>query len=326
MRPKSLLFAVLGLLVLMITTAFQNPTPTNPGPRDTHELIYHPDLDQVLLIHGDNPENTTLQESNLWAWDGEQWTLLEEEVGFPARLLGGTSYDIVRHRLAVFGGIHNLTQKRADLWEWDGETWLEIEVEGPEPRDHIMMVYDEAHSYSLFFSGVDDRGRLQHDTWTWDGEQWEQVATTGPEGRAHYSLIYDPLREQVLMFGGILENGELSNETWLWDGETWRLAEMGEEASPSPRDAPRLAFDANSGEVVLFGGRVGDQMLGDTWVWDGSSWQERHPDDAPSARAFHAMAYDPNRESVLLYGGMTEEETLGDFWEWDGQNWMRIPQ
>ena len=42
--------------------------------------------------------------------------------------------------------------------------------------------------------------------------------------------------------------------------------------APSPRGYLRMAYDAASNEVVLFGGYNGSVYFGDTWTWDGTDW------------------------------------------------------
>ena len=46
--------------------------------------------------------------------------------------------------------------------------------------------------------------------------------------------------------------------------------------SPSARSDHAMAYDAGHGQTVLFGGgdSTGD-FLGDTWVWDGTTWTQK---------------------------------------------------
>ena len=46
--------------------------------------------------------------------------------------------------------------------------------------------------------------------------------------------------------------------------------------APTPRFEMGMAYDAASGQVVLFGGG-GHAWLGDTWTWDGTDWTQRTP-------------------------------------------------
>lgn len=296
-----------------------------PGPRDSHVLLYHNVLDQVILMHGLFPDASDLEQSEVWGWDGDAWSLLNADGPAP-RLLGGTAYDSARDKIVVFGGVGRGDEKLNDTWEWDGQDWMQIDVDAtaPSPRDHIAMAYDAAHGYSVFFGGFHGENRFFNDTWGWDGVTWTQLATSGPTARAHYSLVYDPTREQIMMFGGITETLKPLDETWIWDGEEWHLVES-TDSEPAPRDATRIAYDEKTKTMLLFGGRSGRRMLDDTWRWDGERWEELAPENSPSARAFHAMVYDPTRERIVLYGGWAGRNTsYDDFWEWDGENWVEI--
>ncbi len=90
-----------------------------------------------------------------------------------------------------------------------------------------------------------------------------------------------------------------------------------------------MAYDANRGRTVLFGGfsvapGTGTD-LGDTWEWDGTNWQQMNPVHSPSARRFTALAFDANRNRVVLFGGKDFTGVdQNDTWEWDGNDWTQI--
>src|SRR5260370_5674219 len=68
-----------------------------------------------------------------------------------------------------------------------------------------------------------------------------------------------------------------------------------------------MAFDEQAGVAVLFGG-IGAKLssLGDTWLFDGSSWNEVRG-SGPPARRYAALAYDPDLKGCLLHGGSEDE-------------------
>src|SRR5262245_30495730 len=80
--------------------------------------------------------------------------------------------------------------------------------------------------------------------------------------------------------------------------------------TPSPKPPGRgsygLAYDVVAAKTVMFGGwdwqpPVGaTYVLGDTWLWDGTTWTNAAPATAPTPRAMHAMAYDVARNRVVL--------------------------
>ncbi len=95
-------------------------------------------------------------------------------------------------------------------------------------------------------------------------------------------------------------------------------------ASPRARWGHAMAYDSTRDSVVLFGGAVSrTEMLGDTWVWDGTSWRSVDV-PGPSPRAYAAMTFDSRRGKVILHGGRDEERnSLSDTWEWDGWRWRQ---
>lgn len=92
---------------------------------------------------------------------------------------------------------------------------------------------------------------------------------------------------------------------------------------PSARVFHAMAYDSARHVSVMFGGRPGATgHLGDTWVHDGTSWQQR-TGPAPTARNAHAMCFDPIRDRVVLFGGQDASGLRGDTWEWDGTTWLQ---
>ena len=95
--------------------------------------------------------------------------------------------------------------------------------------------------------------------------------------------------------------------------------------SPGARFGAVMAYDAATGNAVLFGGesRRGG-VHGDTWTWDGSTWTQQHPAVHPPARDRAVMAYDAATGNVVLFGGLGSGGfLLGDTWTWDGSTWTK---
>jgi N-acetylneuraminic acid mutarotase len=72
-----------------------------------------------------------------------------------------------------------------------------------------------------------------------------------------------------------------------------------------------MAYDAESGVIVLFGGQLRDYSMistvSATWVYDCaiSVWKRMDPSEKPPAAAGHAMAYDAESDRVVLFCGET---------------------
>jgi len=75
-----------------------------------------------------------------------------------------------------------------------------------------------------------------------------------------------------------------------------------------------MAYDADLGSVVLFGGvdQPGSQS-NETWLWNGADWYEIHPATVPTARWAAGIDYDPIARNLVLFGGFGTT-TLSDTW------------
>ena len=76
--------------------------------------------------------------------------------------------------------------------------------------------------------------------------------------------------------------------------------------------------------MVAFGGVSNSGLLGDTWEWDGVSWQQMFG-PGPSPRYGHVLAYDPVSSRTILFGGLTPPNTvLAETWAWNGATWTQL--
>jgi hypothetical protein len=84
-------------------------------------------------------------------------------------------------------------------------------------------------------------------TWT------RQAPATHPPARSEAAMAYDPATGNMVLFGG--QGGvtvTVQSGTWAWDGSNW--ARQHPKTSPPARDLPSMAYDAATGNMVLFGG------------------------------------------------------------------------
>jgi hypothetical protein len=90
---------------------------------------------------------------------------------------------------------------------------------------------------------------------------------------------------------------------------------------PAPRNNMGLAYDAQRGRLVMFGGTSDTTRLGDTWEWSGLSWSQVST-TGPAARRGTELAYDSDRHVVVLFGGQPADQAYSaDTWEWNGVTW-----
>ena len=303
-----------------IPTLVPTPIVENPPPCWEADLVYHTQLQQILLINcvqDRNKENPNI----IWGWNGTQWQRVTEG-GSLRRNLGAAAYDEKRNVLVLYGGRPiDLGKCNQETWEWDGETWVQKDAQPPTACDHVKMVYDAANGESILFSGLDPSENPVNETWSWNGEEWKLLSEEGPESRGHFGFVYDPSHEQILLYGGYAST--VTDEFWVWRDRSWQEINF-----PGPGSLSHfgMAYDTNENALYIFGGATSastfSSLIDKTWVLTGGRWRELSSPISPSKRGGIALGYDPVRKRVVLYGGFeASRNKLDDTWEWDGQQW-----
>ena len=140
----------------------------------------------------------------------------------------------------------------------------------PEARYGAPMAYDASNGKLILFGGWGRSGDL-NDTWCWSNNQWNQLHPADPKPIARYyaSMAYNASSGQLILFGGgsILRSYFL-NDTWSWSNNRWNP--LSPNPKPSARSVASMAYDASSGQLILFGGSTISGSLNDTWTWDSS--------------------------------------------------------
>jgi hypothetical protein len=201
-------------------------------------------------------------------------------------------------------------------------TWTPLSVAQPDARDTANLVYDAAAGDVVMFGG-DQNG----ETWTWDGSTWtRQTPALHPPPRRAAAMAYDPRTRTVLLFGGEAitgpNTGSTVNDTWSWDGVRKTWTQLQPAVSPSTREYASLAFDAQSGQMVLFGG-FGAVPTNDTWLWDPTTptWTPAAPPVSPPPSTGPAgITYDATTQVVVMVGSFGANQTAST-WTWNGTTW-----
>ncbi len=235
------------------------------------------------------------------------------------------AYDSTRDRVVLFGGWDG-QKDLADTWEYDGTTWLKRSHRtSPGTHSTHRMAYDLARKNTVMFGGYCGSNCALGDTWTWDGTDWtKQRPAASPGARFAHAMAYDSARQRVVLFGGVgTASSSAFGDTWEWDGVTWTKITTAH--APSARYSSAMAYDAQRGRMVLFGGR-GTARTSDTWTYDGRDWHRQAPTRNPGLRTAHAMVYDALRDRTVMFGGFDGVNHLDATWEWDGADWrVRTP-
>jgi pimeloyl-ACP methyl ester carboxylesterase len=240
------------------------------------------------------------------------------------------AFDGTRSQVLLFGGCTSSCggpgSFLGDTWIWNGTTWVQQQPpHSPSPRYGHVMTYDSARGELVLFGGISAGSVVHDDTWVWNGSDWtQQNPATRPAAQYFAALAFDAPRAQAVLIGGVDQFGEAVTGTWVWTGSDW--IQKSPSNAPSARYEPTMAYDSIRGHVVLFGGngpRTGGYKA-DTWIWDGSNWNELNPAHSPPARAGHVMAADPIRGEIVLVGGdIGVNNFADDTWTWDGLDWTQ---
>ena len=280
-------------------------------------MDYDSSRGRTVLFGG--AESSTVFDSDTWEFNGTAWTQVATS-GPPAGALGAMAFDSARGVSVLFGGGNASSSLPAATWEWNGAAWIQrTTADLPSPRIWHAMTYDSVRHVIVLFGGVMAGGTKLNDTWEYDGSDWRQVSTLhAPSPREGLGLAFDPVRNRTVLFGGFTSTGCV-NDTWEYDGTDW--TQVAAANPPAPRWVHSMAYDPALGRTVVFGGDyVTSSKLGpnnETWLYDGSAWQQLVTASAPSPRVMAPMAYDSARSQLVLFGGTQEdfpETGLGDTW------------
>lgn len=106
------------------------------------------------------------------------------------------------------------------------------------------------------------------------------------------------------------------------------------ELNPSARGYVSMAYDSESGQVILFGGQVGDIFTnlgnynGETWAYDVATneWKNMNPSDAPPPSSASSLVYDVESDRVILFGAARGVSPSRDTWAYDfnSNTWTKM--
>ena len=286
-----------------------SPTQSPPGLAYPG-LAYDSARGRTVLFGGGsgccNEPNAT------WEWDGKNWTSFTTFPSPPSSLGPGMAYDSAR-------GVTVLLANDGTTWEWNGQTWTQrVTATSPPARVWTAMSYDSVRHVMVVFGGNAGAGTLLGDTWTYDGNNWTKMTpASSPSPRDGHAMTFDSGRGVVVLFGG--RAPDRTNDTWEWDGSNWtQRTASNATGTPYPRWLESMAYDAQIGETVMFGGdHLEPNLLGpinDTWLWDGTTWTRDWTSAVPVYRAGQAMAYESGSGRIALFGG-TDQGNPGVFYD-----------
>jgi N-acetylneuraminic acid mutarotase len=248
-------------------------TPAPPA-RFGHASAYDPQSRRVLIFAG----QAGAFFNDVWAFDGvsETWQKLETRGTPPSKRYGASAVvDTKRSQLIVSHGFTDAGRFDDTLaLDLATNTWSKLDPVGGRPLKRCLheAVYDAQTDRMILFGGCSSGfGPCpQGDLWMLDvaGRKWTEVKPAGskPSARSNPSLVNDDAG-RVFLFGGNTSNGA-SADLWVLDvaADTWTALTPSGDA-PQPRYSHDAVWNANTRQLIVFGG-VGDEgALNDLWVY-----------------------------------------------------------
>lgn len=193
----------------------------------------------------------------------------------------------------------------------------------PSPRSGSAVTYDARDGYVLLFGGQNSTSQY-NDTWSYQNRTWTKIASgSGPSPRAGAAIAYDANCQCAVLYGGLSGNRS-DSDTWEYQDGVWTnlTAKIG--TAPGGLAWASLAYDAETGELVLFGGYGGTtsnpsaySYVNGTWLLPGNlsgTWTLTAQTGGPGPRDEATLVYDPSLKYVVLFGGQNGTTALGDTW------------
>ncbi|HXW33177.1 MAG TPA: kelch repeat-containing protein, partial [Acidimicrobiales bacterium] len=275
------------------------------------------------------------------------------------RLGAAFAYDPTSGDLVLFGG-ESLPGGSAqpvaldDTWELSYQsstntgTWSEVPT-STEPSARYAATADEApHLQGLVLYGGENipsaveggSPAADGDTWLWNGSWTELSTSRAPPVLYGANESYDGSNNTDVLFAGDETSSscgasclDLVGDTWVLSYNTtsgaWTWTEKSK-SGPAAREFPAGSSDSTG--TVIFGGMGGsgngktinsDDLLDDTWTWNGSDWTLCSSSCAtsPPEEVGASLAYNRNTDEGLLYGGYTDTAPPSAplvTWIWNG--------
>jgi hypothetical protein len=151
---------------------------------------------------------------------------------------------------------------------------------------------------------------------------------TAPLAGFQEAMCYDPIGNRIVVYGGrTTATGTILSDCHAFDlvTNTWSQIPNTVPGTTGPLEllGAKMAYDATSGKLVLFGGSSVAGRSSDTWLLSGTTFTlvtGLTPGvDAPTARQIFAMASRSTpHNDIVLVGGQTDTGNVTDTWRWNG--------
>ncbi len=333
--------------------------PAQSPPWRSHASMAYDPSDGYLLLFGGLTTAGPVEDT--WEFQGGTWSPVTTTVSPSPRSSAAMTFDETVGSIVLFGGFG--ANPLGDTWEYRAGAWTNVtRASSPAARQGASLTFDPDTGYSLLWGGASPS--YLADPWGFKvatGEGWSlESGISVPMGQ-DAAAVFDPADGYLVAFGG--DSSGFLQSTWTYRNGTWTTLEApvnGPLAAipycydyrngvntttivscPVAREFASMTFDSHDGYLLLFGGFLAGNYLGDTWSFRGGNWTQREAADTnttcwldpptdtitgacPDPTEGAGMAYDPEGGSVLLFGGFDGGTYYNDTWRYSEGAWTLL--
>ncbi|MCC7383121.1 MAG: hypothetical protein IT384_14885 [Deltaproteobacteria bacterium] len=239
--------------------ALSQSTP-RPSARLGHSLATDTARGRLIACGGRGVD--PLLPFETWEWDGARWAgPLITSPAPPDRWASAITFDPVRERTILAGGVGADLQTVDDLWSWNGQAWTRLDPASATPpsRGMASMTYDASRRRLLYFGGVqgDDQGAPGRDLWELRADSEDRPAIEASIGFTSASIPRTDVESMSIQaFAGASGEGPAGAALELWDARAAAWAVVATNQAPESAGA---VLDARVEGAQRFVG-------GDGWI------------------------------------------------------------
>lgn len=224
-----------------ITWTQKNP-PHTPGLRSNHKMCYDSDGKRIYLWGGWGGELPPISGplADLWAYDGSDWTLLNNTL--PAHTspyptsTPEIAYDIATKKLVMVRNLANTTEN-SETYEYDPQTnqWTLTVPNNGFPAGYGGAIgYDPARNQVVHYYGASGIFGVPRVTGRYNGTSWALDAVTTPQ-MPFTHMAYDAMRRRLVIFGANYGSTAYYTNSFYDNGSDWPVL-----LPPGPPSSPPL--------------------------------------------------------------------------------------
>ncbi|HEX9983331.1 MAG TPA: hypothetical protein VGF69_08705 [Thermoanaerobaculia bacterium] len=313
------------------TKAWDKQTPSALPPCVNESGAVYQQHNQRIILNGGVCTTSTIADET-WEWNGTTWAKLDTEKTDSNRTFGhALGYDPLRQATVSFGGTLAFSSPRDDTYIFKNGKWAigSSSIFRPQPRSLGAFTSDPDSKSVWLVGGLMQEGYTP-DFWRYQYGGWSRIVNDKtPASCVAPMTAYDTDRKVMVLVCGAVEAKVYE---WSWNNETstgtWKVTENLKTFPPARRNA-HMVYDPQLKKTVLFAGFDEAQYRNDTWVWDGTAWNEVKK-DRPTARSLAATWFDPTLKKVVMYGGIGRPDPedrivrYDDMWSFSGTGWTKM--